>query len=206
MQDYYFDFPQHGIILIAPPYCATSQLLDVFCVLLSEADEHLDPKDRWAKHAISKKDVLALRGTRLVLGIVRNPWAWVFARFKADDVTLPTEAAEGPDFAKFVVRLDGTGSNLSQADILLSDEDGLLPDFLLHYERLQSEFVMLSALIKAKSGVTLGPLPQLDQEDHVAAGELYTRTERRLVRKLYNREIVYFGYHFPFAVELPLHR
>lgn len=201
MHDFYFDFPQHGIIIVAPPYCATSQLLDALCVLLPKTATHLDPKDRWAKQAISKNDVIALRGARLVIGCVRNPWDWAIARFNAGDDILPTDTAQEPDFAKFIASLQTGPGVMSLADILLSDQNGMLPDFLLHYERLQSDFVMLSALINAKTGMTPTPLAQLDQEDHAMAGRLYTRAERLKVRNLYNREIAYFGYHFPFAVE-----
>ncbi len=211
MQHIYFDLPEHRLIFIATPHCATTTLFEALEPLLSKATK-ADP-DRWAAQAISKQDVVRLKADRLVFGTVRNPWDRVVAQYdalvhpKLDDAMAKHSFARDMSFAGFVGKLSENKGALNdpalctQTQLLLDSNDMLLPDVVLRYERLETDFQMLAALIAARTGVELPVLnlPEVDAAQDF--GARYTRPPRIKVREIYSRDVNFFYYHFPAIVQ-----
>ena len=211
MQHIYFDLPEHRMIFIATPHCASDALCQALAPLLPEATKK--DVDRWGKQVLSKQDVVRLKPDRLVIATVRNPWDRVATQFDAlvqVDLGAGVAAhgfASDMDFAAFVGHLAKNRNVFddpalsTQAQLLFDSDNKLLPDLVLRYERLEDDYKMLAALVASRTGVELPALALQQAETGSDFAARYTRPPRIMVRDIYNQDVNFFYYHFPQATQ-----
>ena len=77
MQPLYYDLPEHRMIFIATPKCATSSIMDALTPLLRHEENAatVNPHVRWVSHQITPKLARELKPERFIFAPVRNPWS-----------------------------------------------------------------------------------------------------------------------------------
>lgn len=209
MQPLYYDLPEHSMIFIATPKCATSSLMDALTPLLGleTSAETINPHVRWTSHQITPKQARELKPERFIFAPVRNPWSRVVSHYK-DKIVAGLHARlaqygfqQAMPFQDYLRVLDKEYHRINDVHILeqtklLSFKGTYLPDFTLRFERIGPDFDALCAMIKARTGASLQNLGQLNQRPSRSYETYYDDHLRSFVERIYAQDISRLNYTF----------
>ena len=212
LQPLFYDLPEHGILFIATPKCATTSIMDALTPLLpaTGARPAENPHQRWVGQKITQKQARALKPDRFIFAPVRNPWSRVVSHYKDKIVPhLHDRLAQygfkkAMPFADYMKVVDAEYDRINDFHIIeqmriLTHKDTYLPDFTLKFERLGEDFDALCAMLRARTGVEITGLGRLNSRPSQSYTAYYDPPQLDVVERIYARDIQALNYAYPAA-------
>jgi len=121
--------------------------------------------------------------------IIRNPWSkelsdWFYRKKILENYS--------KSFDEYIKNVKGKYWHTDQLDFLLSRDKKQEMDFIGRFENFQHDF----DIVCEKIGIPQQKLPHKNKTNHKHYTEYYNDETRKIVAKMYAKDIEYFGYKF----------
>jgi hypothetical protein len=211
-QPTYFKIPNTNIIFIANPKAANSSILKALSVFIDNCDEHSTVQTRFLPYKISSKDTVAdLKNDHFVFSVVRNSWDRVLSHYfdkVNNSVCCHTRLTKYGFFhkmsfhdyleiiyEKYYIINDVHIKN--QLELLFSSKKCFLPNFIIRYEELVSDFEILKSYIMSNYSKNIS-LDWVNRSSRpIASSSIYCPNTIKLVSDIYKNDIEFFNFSPP---------